>query len=294
MFHFLEVEDYGAKLSVDKGRLLVQGKDKEPLCQSFDDLDAVILTNPAVSLSGVLLSELGKRHVSLVVCDRTYTPISSMIPLCFVAAEHDAMLEAQIGASLPFKKSLWQKLVKSKISGQATVLNVEGRENHIGGFVSKVHSGDPDNIEGRVAAQYWKTLNLFPRRDRLAEDANQLLNYAYTVVFSAFARYVCASSLHPHLGLHHHNQYNPFCLASDLMEPYRAFADMAVLKWVRQSDECSLTHGVKEFLVRQLYDVSVKQDGKKTTLFNAIRQTVVSFKRCLQEKDSQQLLLPTW
>ena len=294
MFHFLEISDYGVKLGLNSGRLVVQCPGKEPVCQSFDDLDAVILANPAVSITGAVLSEFGKRRIPLIACDKSYQPVSVMTPLAYAPAEHDAMLEAQISASLPFKKSLWQRLVREKIHGQAKILSMDGHESGLAGLAPKVRSGDPDNVEGRAAVLYWKTLNVFPRRDRLADDANQFFNYAYTLVFSAFSRHVSAASLHPHLGIHHHNQYNPFCLASDLMEPYRAFADMVVLKLLRSQCDPDLSKENRIFIIKRLYDMTVTMASQKTSLFNAVHETVVSFKRCLLQKDPRLLLLPVW
>lgn len=294
MFHFLEISDYGVKLGLNNGRLLVQTLDKEPVSLPFDDLDAVILANPAVSVTGAVLSEFGSRRIPLIACDKSFRPVSVMTPLAYTPAEHDAMLEAQISASLPFKKSLWQTIVKAKIHGQDRILAMDGRPSSLAGFMPKVRSGDPDNMEARAAALYWKALDVFPRRDRLADDANQFFNYAYMLVFSAFSRHISAASLHPHLGIHHHNQYNPFCLASDLMEPYRAFADMVVLKLLRSQCNPVLSKDNRVFMIKQLYEMTVSMASKKTSLFNAIHETVVSFKRCLLQKDSGLLLLPAW
>ena len=48
------------------------------------------------------------------------------------------------------------------------------------------------------------------------------------------ARSICAAGLQPALGLHHHARGNPFCLADDLIEPFRPVVDAAVRELIAQ------------------------------------------------------------
>ena len=294
MIHFIEISDRAAHLHVTEGHLTIHCLDGSEHAHAFDDVDALILAAPVISLTGAVFSECGLRRIPIVSCDATYRPVAVQTPLCLEGAEHDAMLEAQISAPKPLRKHLWKDIVKAKIQGQDAILKTSRNDDSLALLPSQVLSGDSGNIEGLASRIYWRQLALFPRRDRLAQDANILFNYAYTIIFSAFARYVCAASLHPHLGIHHHNQYNPFCLASDLMEPYRACADNAVLELIAETGETTLTRQNREFLIRRLYADSVRLDGKGMPLFEAIRRTTSSFKQCLLAQKPSFLLLPKW
>lgn len=139
---------------------------------------------------------------------------------------------AQLSTSIPLKKQLWKTIVKAKISSQAQLL-FQLYENDYGLIKLKdaVRSGDPDNVEAQAARIYWNKLFGQPfKRDRDANDANLMLNYGYSILRAMVARSCCAAGLHPTLGIGHHNRYDAFCLADDLMEPFRAIIDQAVQK----------------------------------------------------------------
>ena len=93
----------------------------------------------------------------------------------------------------------------------------------------EVKSGDTNNTESRAAVIYWKHIfNQKFLRDRDCADNNLLLNYGYAILRAMTARAICSVGLHPTLGINHHNRYNPYCLADDLMEPYRYIVDRKV------------------------------------------------------------------
>ena len=139
---------------------------------------------------------------------------------------------AQVSASLPLNKRLWQTVVKEKIKQQGLLLqSLHGDDCGLLKLSSMVASGDKDNLEGRAAVIYWK--NLFPDpflRERENADNNLLLNYGYAILRAMGARACCGAGLHPTLGINHHNRYNPYCLADDIMEPYRPVVDKKVLE----------------------------------------------------------------
>ena len=143
-------------------------------------------------------------------------------------------MRAQLAASKPLAKRLWQIVIKSKIEQQAAVLQALGKP--AGAFdllIREVRSGDPDNIEAQAARRYWPQI-FGPdfRRDREASGINTLLNYGYTVMRSAVARAVVGAGLHPSIGIHHSNQYNDMCLIDDLLEPFRPLVDLTVARLV--------------------------------------------------------------
>lgn len=293
MFHLLEFADFGGRLAIDQERLELTDKDGNATYHCLEDLDAVILASQAICVSGATLAKLGEWKIPLVVCDRKLQPSSVLSTVSYTPAKHDAALELQVDMTQPLRKRLWQKIIQAKIHLQATILRQRGGLNPIDTMEAQVQSGDAGNVEARAASLYWKTLGVFPKRDRNADDANKLFNYAYTILFSAFSRYICAASLHPHLGIHHHNQYNPFCLASDLMEPYRAFADAVVLQWLHENNNShDLDRNTKNFIIRGLYNTNFKFHKSNSSLFNAIQITVNSFKNCLKNKSSTLLILP--
>jgi CRISPR-associated protein Cas1 len=186
---------------------------------------------------------------------------------------------AQASSSLPTRKRLWQQIVRAKIQAQADVLT-EFRNTDLGllALISNVRSGDPANVEAQAARRYWTSLfscNTF-RRDRDAQDQNRLLNYGYAVLRAIIARAICAAGLHPSLGLHHHNKYNAFCLADDLMEPYRPVVDRVVARFVEK-------HGFESDFDRSarlemLVSLTGRLDcaGESRTLFDAASRTASS------------------
>ena len=164
---------------------------------------------------------------------------------------------AQVNAPKPLSKRLWQAIVREKILNQAGLLTeLNGTDAGLSELAKKVRSGDPDNLEGRTAVIYWKNLFGDPfRRDRDVPDSNLLLNYGYAVLRAMAARACCAAGLHPTIGLHHHNQYDPFCLADDLMEPFRPVVDRIVVGLNRGNspvDELGKEH--RRALVQGLLD----------------------------------------
>ena len=136
---------------------------------------------------------------------------------------------------MPVCKRLWRQIVRAKIKAQAALLvELRGTDFGLGALVLRVRSGDPSNVEARAARRYWPHVfaDLDFRRHRENEDQNILLNYGYAVLRAIIARAICAAGLHPSLGIHHHNRYNAFCLADDLMEPFRPAVDHAVAEYM--------------------------------------------------------------
>jgi CRISPR-associated protein Cas1 len=189
-----------------------------------------------------------------------------------------------LNASLPLKKQLWQQTMKAKITNQSVTLAMFGIKTEPMEYWSrKVLSGDPDNYEGRAAAYYWK--NFFPgdygfTREREGNAPNSLLNYGYTIVRAAMARAIVGSGLHPAVGLHHKNQYNPFCLADDLMEPFRPFVDLAIRQICSaQGQFAELTPETKKNILSILAtDVWIEEECKPLLL--GLTSTTSSLVRC--------------
>lgn len=225
----LEIVDRAASLSLNNGRLKIKMPDRADVFLPVSEIGCLILTNPAVTVTGALLASLALAGCMVVVSDGHCLPVAMQLPLDANYIQNERF-RRQIAAPLPLKKQLWRAIVKAKIIQQAKNLKrFCGEDSGLSLLAERVKSGDIENMESRAAVIYWR--NLFKKpflRDRNAADNNALLNYGYTVLRAMTARYCCAAGLHPAIGLHHHNRYDPYCLADDLMEPFRPAMDAAV------------------------------------------------------------------
>lgn len=250
----------------------------------IEDIGVVVLEDRQITITNGALDALLQNNCAVVTCDEKHMPAGLLLPL----EGHTVQSERfrwQIEASLPLKKQLWQQTVQAKIRNQASVLKrMSGAENGcMLAWANDVRSGDSENHEGRAAAYYWKSV--FPEmerfvRDREGDAPNNLLNYGYAIVRAVVARALVASGLLPTFGIHHHNRYNAFCLADDVMEPYRPYVDELVIQILRSGADCSeLTTDLK----RQLLGLPVKEvtiNGQRSPLMNAVTQTTASLYKC--------------
>lgn len=237
----VEVSQSGRHLSVERGFLKVSEQGAEIGRVPLDDITAVILAGPQISLTKTLMMELAERGAVIVTCGRNWHPASFTLPFDshFEAA---GILHDQITASTPLRKRLWQAIVRTKIRNQALVLEryAPGHRalSDLAALGKRVGSGDPENREAQAARIYWPALmGTAFRRDRRIPDRNARLNYGYTVLRAAAARATCAAGLHPTLGLHHKSRVNPFALVDDLMEPFRPMVDASVRELADRSGE---------------------------------------------------------
>lgn len=190
---------------------------------------------------------------------------------------------------------MWQQTVIAKIQNQAALLEKERIDNKLMlNYAKDVKSGDSDNHEAKAAGYYWK--NLFPpflnfTRDRYGVHPNNLLNYGYAILRAVVARSLVGSGLLPTLGIFHKNQYNAYCLADDIMEPYRPFVDMVVCKIVSMNGQyLEMTPDMKKQLLA-IPAVDVVIDDQKSPLMNAVQRTTASLAKCYEGK-SRKLMYP--
>jgi CRISP-associated protein Cas1 len=202
----------------------------------------------------------------------------------------------QIEASLPLKKNLWQQTISQKIYNQGILLHKNGIPNdNMMYWAKSVTSGDTQNHEARAAAYFWKNIfgSIDFKREREGDAPNNLLNYGYAILRAITARSIASSGLLPSLGIHHKSKYNAFCLADDLMEPYRAFVDGEVLKLVKNNEDISsLTKDYKKALLA-IPVLNVFIDGKTSPLMVAMSRTTNSLVECFKG-DSRKLLIPEY
>ncbi|MCA9061130.1 MAG: type II CRISPR-associated endonuclease Cas1 [Planctomycetaceae bacterium] len=227
----LEISQQPARLKVEHRQLVLQHARDSPRSIPLEDVAVLIVAHPQVSYTQAVLSELVNNGGVLVTCDRSRMPNGMLLPL-EAHSTQTARFQQQFRMPLPRKKRLWQQVVRGKIAMQAFLLvELTGRDHGLTPLLAQVRSGDPTNVEARAARMYWTALlGKDFRRDRGAEDINAMLNYGYAILRAAMARAVCAAGLHPSVGLHHQNQYNAWCLADDMMEPFRPCVDRVVYR----------------------------------------------------------------
>ena len=286
-----------AYLSLRDAQLLIrlpEVETNEILTESFkkesertipiEDIGVVVLDNRRITITSGVLEALLENNAAVITCDQRSMPVGLLLPLCGNTTQNERFRD-QLDASVPLKKQLWQQTVKQKIQNQAYVLaQVTGREEKaMNVWADNVRSGDPDNIEARAAAYYWRYL--FPDiptfvRGREGEPPNNLLNYGYAILRAVIARALVGSGLLPTLGIHHHNRYNAYCLADDIMEPYRPYVDQLVIEIIRKVDNYALlTKEIKmELLGIPMLDVVIA--GKRSPLMIAAQQTTASLYKC--------------
>ena len=251
----------------------------------IEDIGIVILDNKQITITQGLLESLLENNCAVVTCDSAHLPVGLMLPLCGNTVQNERF-RAQIDASLPLKKQLWQQTIRQKILNQASVLEKFSGEEHkcMRIWANEVRSGDPDNTEARAAAYYWK--NLFKGkvddfvRSREGVVPNNFLNYGYAILRAVIARSLVSSGMLPTLGIHHHNRYNAYCLADDIMEPYRPYVDEFVYEYFAQHpDKMEIDKDFKaEFLKIPTFDVVI--DGKRSPLMVAATTTTASLYKC--------------
>lgn len=223
-------------LASERGFLTINEGGKELARVPFDTIDTLILNAHGLTYTNNLLIRLADAKIPVVVCGNNHLPKSYLLPIDG-HYKQGAIMDAQVAASVPLKKRLWQQIIKSKIRQQASLLSFIGESPlQLLQLIPKVKSGDPDNCEGQAARIYWPLLfgSQF-RRNRDEPGINSLLNYGYTILRSAVVRAIVCAGLHPTIGLFHRNIYNPMRLGDDLMEPFRPFIDIAVYSLVGNS-----------------------------------------------------------
>lgn len=254
----------------------------------IEDIGIVVLDNKQITVTQGLLEALLENNCAVVTCDSHRMPVGLMLPLCGNNVQSERFRE-QILASQPLRKQLWQQTVKAKIDNQARILSVcsQVEVGCMSRWSNDVKSGDSDNLEARAAAYYWK--KIFSgvsgladfTRDREGIPPNNLLNYGYAILRAVVARALVSSGMLPTFGIHHHNRYNAYCLADDIMEPYRPYVDELVFGIVQDcgADSLELTKDIKARLLT-IPTLDVVISGKRSPLMVGVTQTTASLYKC--------------
>lgn len=258
-------------------------KQKVEITKPIEDIGVLVLDNKQITITSGVLEALLENNCAVITCDSKSMPIGLMLPLYGNTTQNERFRH-QLDASLPLKKQLWQQTIKVKIENQAAVLKKCSKEEIrcMKVWASEVKSGDSENMEARAAAYYWK--NLFSidgfTRDRNGIPPNNLLNYGYAILRAVVARGLMSSGLLPTLGIHHHNRYNAYCLADDIMEPYRPYIDELVYSIVESGmNYTELSKEIKGQLLT-IPTLEVNISGKRSPLMVAVGQTTASLYKC--------------
>lgn len=250
----------------------------------IEDIGVVVLDNKRITITQGVLESLLENNCAVITCNDSHLPVGMHLPLVGNTTQTERM-RFQIEASLPLKKQLWQQTISAKIQNQALVLRqMRGTEvRNMLKWASEVKSGDSENLEARAAVYYWQ--NAFPMienftRSREGVSPNNLLNYGYAILRAIVARALVSSGLLTTLGIHHRNKYNAYCLADDIMEPYRPYVDRLVMQLYDKYPNCEeLTKELKAELL-QIPVLDVVISGKKSPLMIAVSTTTSSLQKC--------------
>ena len=273
-----------AYLSTGNEQLIVNFPDeeKEEKTIPIEDLGFLVLENPQITITNGLLTKLVQNKTAVITCDKQHLPCSFLQPLVG-HTEQTVRYRHQLDASIPLKKQLWQQTVVAKISNQALHLKSRGKYSlKLERWSKAVKSGDTENHEAVAAAHYFQ--NLFDldgfSRNQKGIAPNNLLNYGYAILRAVVARAIVSSGMLPSVGIFHHNKYNAFSLADDVMEPYRPYVDTIVYDLVETGANLEeLTTPIKKQLL-EIPAMDVMIDDKQSPLMNAVSRTTNSLYDC--------------
>lgn len=266
-------------------QLLIEVEEKENTTIPIEDIGVIILDNQKINITQALLSSLIDNNAAILISDQKHLPYGLALPI-FTHHAFTEKLYQQLECSQPLRKNLWQQTIIAKITNQASLLKELGVDNgKLIQYMRVVKSGDPENVEGRAAAYYWE--RLFGEksgftRSREGDAPNNLLNYGYAILMAVMARALTASGLLPAIGIHHRNKYNPWCLASDLMEPYRPFVDRLVIEILKEEDDFDLLSPALKKKLLQIPVIDIIIEGKSSPLMVGVQRTTASLAACFE------------
>ena len=283
-----------ARLSLKLAQMVVELQDVTRTLP-IEDIGVVILDHKQITITHALIDALLANNVAIVTSNDKHLPVGLMLPLDGNTLQSERF-RAQIDASEPLKKQMWQQTIVSKILGQAHVLGTQLiKHNNMLKWAKDVRSGDTENMEARAAAFYWR--NMLEKdafiRDPQGLPPNNLLNYGYSIVRAMMARALVGAGLLATLGIHHHSRYDAYCLADDIMEPYRPFVDMKVLEMWKNG---GITSDISSDQKRELLGITtmdVNISGHRSPMMLAIQTTAQSVQKCYSG-EARKIIYPDW
>ena len=288
----VEIASGGVRLSVTHRQLVIERPDQEKRTLPCEDIGVLVIDHPQTSYTHSVFTTLLEDGAAIVLCGQNHLPAGLL--LSFEA--HTTQTErhrAQAAAGEGVKNRAWKLLIAAKLRQQGAVLaHYTGSDAGLSAMARRVRSGDPQNLEATAAQRYWpRLLGGNFRRFREGRPPNSLLNYGYAVVRAATARAVAAAGLIPTLGVHHRNRGNPFCLADDLMEPYRPYVDWRVKAILGSVDVPPALDRPEKAALLSLFNETVLVGGRRLPLLLALHASAASLCRMMTE-GSKEILLP--
>jgi len=277
----------------------LRARERQTQAVPFADIAVLIVSHPQVSFTQAVLAGLAAAGGMFIASDEKHLPAAMMLPLSTHSTQTERFAR-QAAAPVPTRKRAWQQIVQAKLRAQGALLQeVAGSDHGLAAMAGKVRSGDPDNLEAQGARIYWQALfanegaaspaEMF-RRNAEGDGLNVYLNYGYAVLRAIVARALCASGLHPSLGVHHHNRYDTFCLADDLMEPYRPLVDRVVARLYREvlatgdPSALQLDQNSKKTILENLV-VRYTGDNESRTLFDWVSRSANSLAALIEGRE---------
>ncbi len=278
----VEISSARTHLSIRYNQLIVKEDGREISSIPCEDVGVLLIDHQGTSYTHSVFTELLHYGAAVVLCGGNHHPAGMFLPIESNSVQAERFRE-QISVKEPVRKRLWKQIVRAKIRHQA---KLAGRDSDIYrvlmGLRERVRSGDPENIEAQASRKFWPVYlqDVQFRRDVNGLPPNNLLNYGYMVMRAAVARALCSAGLHPSLGIHHRSRYNAFCLADDMVEPFRGFVEAKVREICdREGVPDKLDQATKAKLLEVLYEPVVIA-GFKGPLMVGLHRTAASLQRC--------------
>lgn len=289
----IDISESAATLHVRYAQLVIEPEGGAAVTTPLSEIAVLVISHPRVLMTQAVIAGLAELGGSVVVCDQKYLPVAMMLPIQAHGTQAERFAK-QAQASQPTRKRLWQQIVRAKIRNQGRLLQ-ELHANDAGllAMAERVRSGDAGQLESQASRRYWPLLFADPKFRRGSEgpDQNSHLNYGYAVLRAMVARAVCAAGLHPSFGLKHHNRYDAFCLADDLMEPFRPLVDRAVYFWIEDHDPTQpLDKQAKAYLIGEIQQ-RYESAGEERSLFDLASRVASGVARALLG-ESKELEIP--
>jgi len=288
----IDLSSYGGKVRLENHLLVMVFNEINTVSVPLEDIAVLILDNQQLTITQPALGALGENNIPVVVSNRKHQPSSILLPLVGNGKQTEYFID-QINSPAPVRKKAWKEVIQAKILSQAELLAIAtGSDYGLRSIAKTVKSGDSTNRESSAAQRYWSRIPYLDRRRRDEEDANVYLNYGYTILHAMASRAVCAAGLHPSLGIQHHHRNNAFCLASDVMEPFRSIVDWSVWKLCKgKPSNDVLTKETKSTLLSALLG-KVLMDGERISVFKALAGVCVGLRKRYGGLKSASLCLP--
>lgn len=273
------------KLELKLNYMVIRGTEVKKV--HISEIAVLIIENTNISMTAALLCELTKKKIKIIFCDEKRNPYGELIPYY---GSHDSVdkLRRQIKWNLNETSKQWTEIVRDKITKQRDLLARHGYNDSarmLTVYISEIKLKDATNREGHAAKVYFNTLFGKDFSRNADNSINSCLNYGYSILLSAFNREISINGFSTQLGIFHDNMFNPFNLASDLMEPFRPLVDECVLNL----DSDKFTSEEKQKLVDVL-NKKVSIGGKTNYLLNAIKIYTKSFFDSVESNDVSKMM----